>query len=345
MKRMLAAAVMATACGFGGVGQAAPLDPATVSADAKWLIHVDFDAAHESKVVNRIHDEALQHEGAKKMLAKIQDAVGMDPHKDIHGVTLYGTNFKMHSGVLIVYAHADHEKVIALLKKHSDYKVSKEGDVEVHSWTEHHGEHQQKMQVAFPKSDVAVAASSEDDLKAALATLGGKGGLGSSSPLLGDAPKGTIFRMAVVGINKIEMPIKMPIIEKIEQVSVVIGEHDGQSFDHTKVKTTGEDTAKEMKSVAEGFRGMADLHLGDRAPEIKKLIDAAKIEASGATLTIDWTGSADDVIKAGESAAKEMKEHHKAFEELHQRAQKRAGEHKDGHEDADKKRAKKDGDK
>ncbi len=274
MKRMLAASLVMIV-GFCGVSRAAPLDPSTIAADAKWFVSVDLDAAHQSKVVEHVHEQILKHERAKEMLAKIEAATGMDPHKDLHGVTVYGTKFEPHSGVLIVYAHADHDKIMDLMKKHHEIKTTKEGQTEVYSWTEHHGKHEHEVFVAFPKAGTGVAAGSAAELKAALEVLDGKNGLSNGAALLGDAPKGTIVRMGVASLADVKVPQQMEVVKKISQIHVVMGEDDGKDFDHVRVTTSDDETAKQFKSIVEGFKAMASLHVGDK-PEVKKMIDAAQ---------------------------------------------------------------------
>ena len=120
-------AALVLAWGVSGICQAAPLEPSTVSAHAKWLIHVDFDGMRESKVVQHIHKELMKHEKFQKCLEKVKDMTGMDVEKDLHGLTVYGDSFKPHEGVMIVYAHADRSKLVDLMKKAPATRPRKKG--------------------------------------------------------------------------------------------------------------------------------------------------------------------------------------------------------------------------
>jgi hypothetical protein len=307
MKRLLAVpmALMAVALVWGiaaASAQAAPLAPADVAAGAKWLGHIDFDAARDSKIGEHVLAKARDNEQVKKGLSKLHDELGMDPMKDLHGMTVYGTDFTQHTGVLVAYASADKEKVVSFLKSRPDFAESKDGDHDLYSWTENMG-HREKhaMWASFPKTGVAVVADSADSLKAALDVVGGKGGLATSSPLLADAPKGTIIRAAVVGLTAANLPVPMPLLKQIDDVNVAIGESDGEDFAHIKVGTTGADAAKQMKSLIDGFSGMIGLQAADH-PEVQKMMEGLKVDAQGKTLTIDWKASSDDIIKASEKA-------------------------------------------
>lgn len=144
MKRSLAIGALLVGSLFWGNGMrsavAAPLDAAAVASGAKWFFHVDFDAARETKVGEAIHAKALKDEHVKKALAKLQDELGFDPQKDLHGATLYGTTFKPHTGVLILYATADKDKFMKHLKAKPDFIALKtaDGEHEIYTWTEGH---------------------------------------------------------------------------------------------------------------------------------------------------------------------------------------------------------------
>jgi hypothetical protein len=338
MKRLLAIAALALVWNWSGLCRAAALDPSTVAADAKWIVHVDFDAMRESKVGQHAHGEILKHDLAKTVLAMIKDSTGADLEKDLHGATVYGNGFKPHAGVLIVYADAEREKLVNLMKTRPDFKTSKEGDLELYSWTEAHSDRHHEVVVAFPKKGTGVFAGSTDQVKAAIEVLNGKNGLSSSSPLVGDSPKGTILKLSVVGINEAELPAKIDVLKKISRVSIVAGESDGTDFDHIRVVTTDADTAKEFKSIVEGFKAMADLHLSKEA-DLKAMIDDTKIEADGTTLAIDWSGSSDSVIKLMDRAREEITKPVRG--RIREGRRERVRDRKDGDKEAEKK----DGDK
>lgn len=305
MKRLLAiVALVWIGCG-SGICWAAPLDPSTVAADAKWLVHVDFDALRESKIFLHARDEIMKHDMAKTVLAMIKEATGADPEQDVHGATVYGNGFKPHAGVLIVYAHADREKLVNLMRTRPDFKTSKEGELELYSWTESHGDRHHDVVVAFPKKGTGVFAGSVDQVKAAVDVLGGKNGLRSRSPLVGDSPKGTILKLSVMGVNEAELPVKVDLLKKISRVSIVAGENEGTDFDHVRVIATDAETTKEFKSIVEGFKAVAELHMSNE-PDLKAVIEATKIEADGNTLAIDWSGSSESVIKLMDRAHEEM---------------------------------------
>jgi hypothetical protein len=303
MKRLLA--VLAGALVWGSTvvsAQAAPIEPADVASGAKWLVHIDFDAARESKIGEHVLAKARENERVQKGMEKLHDELGMDLQKDLHGATLYGTDFTQHTGVLIVYAVADKEKVVSFLKSRPNFAESKEGDHDLYSWTENMGKgDKHTVWASFPKTGMAVVADSADNVKEALEVVGGKGGLATSSPLLADAPKGTIVRGAVVGLTEAKLPTPMPLAKQIDDVNLSLGESEGELFLHVKVETTGAEAAKQLKSTIDGFLAMGALQTGDK-PDLQKMMKALKTDAKDKELTVDWKASSGDLIKLGEKA-------------------------------------------
>jgi hypothetical protein len=323
----LAATCLAVALACGGMvvpAQAAPLEAADVAAGAKWLVHMDFDAGRTTKVGEYIREKLLKNEHVKQGLAKLHDELGMDPHKDLHGATLYGTTFTPHTGVLIVYATADNDKFMNHLKAKPGFIALKtaDGKHDLYTWTEHRGaknggrEHQHTVWASFPKHGMGMFADSVADLTAALAVIGGKGGLATNSPLLPKALKGTVLSGAVVGLTAANLPAHCPLAKQIDGISFTGGESDGEDFDHIEVKLTSAAVAKQVKSVVEGFQAMAALQLGNH-PEAMKMVNGLKVEAMDKSLTIDWKASSDDVIKFGEKACEYIKEHHQEWHHGH----------------------------
>ena len=114
--------------------------------------------------------------------------------------------------------------------------------------------------------------------------------------------KGTILRASVTGLGDAELPVKIDMLKKIDHVSLAAGENDGTDFDHIRVTTTDDETAKQLKSIADGIKAMIDLRL-DNEPDLKKTVDATKIEQNDKTVSIDWSGSSDSVIQMMDRAA------------------------------------------
>ena len=246
----------------------------------------------------------------QEVFKKLQDNMGIDPCKDGHAVTLYGTDYSPRTGALLLYATADHDKVLDYLKTKPDFAESKTDDgTSVYTWTEKLGRGKgHKVWAAFPKHGVGVNAENEEALKAALAVFSGKESLSSSSPLLGENPKGTFLHLAATDLSSAHLPGNSPLIKQLDEIYANIGETDGDDFVGVKVKTTDADAAKKIRSILEGVSGMISLQ-ASAIPESQQLINNLKIDSQDKEVTVDFKAAADDLIKLGEKMREMRKQH------------------------------------
>jgi hypothetical protein len=111
-----------------GYVSAAPLNPTQVAKDAKWVAHIDADAMRESIVVKKAYEKAMAEcKPLIQSIPKLHDMFGMDPRKDLHGVTVYGPTPGKPQGVLIVHADVDQAALEAKVKKAPNHQVGKHG--------------------------------------------------------------------------------------------------------------------------------------------------------------------------------------------------------------------------
>jgi hypothetical protein len=300
---------MAVVLGLATIGRAEPLDLKQVAAEAKWVMHVDVDAFRASTVVQKAYHKCLDmHKDAAKHMDMAAVIIGMDPRKDLHGVTVYGKDTDKKHGVMIVHADVNQKHLLAIVALAPDHKVAGYGSYELHSWTHKcpkTGSH--TVVGAFYKPNIVVFAGCEEVLKAALDVLDGKsaGIAGSSSPLAGRTLPGTIFAARA---SAIDPKIHCPILKQAESFRVALGEDKGQSFYRARLVMKSTQTAEQMKAVVEGFRALVLLKHGSDDLAMK-LIHGLKVGNEGAKFNLRWNASADDVWNAIEKAAKKWAEH------------------------------------
>lgn len=310
MKKLSCVAAIAILLAGTAVVMAEPLNPAHVSAEAKWLIHIDFDAAENSPFAKRYEQE--QGERLQKVNQHISEHYGIKSLKGLSGLTLYGTNYEQHRGTAVLFAEYDGEKMVSFLKQQSGYKAESHGDVELHTWTQHDARHNQDFEItaAFPKENVLVAGRPAEDVKQAVDLVNGKGTSlkGKESPLVGEVPKGTIFRGAAVelaGLKQRERP--MPILSQGKKVNVVFGESEGKTFANSTFEAESAEVADQLQQVLEGFKAMAALQTAEQ-PALKPLTDALKFKKEGQTISTEWQADSEKLIEAAEQMEKRRRE-------------------------------------
>ena len=297
MRVYLGLAMAAVLC-FAGTARAEPLDLKQVAADSKWVAHLDFDALHSSAVAKKAIEQIKKnHPEVEKRLAKFRETWKLDPSKDLHGITFYGTQLKKETGVAIVHAKVDQQLVLEKAKLAPEHRVSTYGNHELHTWLHAKGsKHERSMTGTFFKPDVLIFGGSTAEVMAALDVLDGKNPslAGKDSPLTGAVPPGTIFVARVVGLADANLPCKSPLVKQLESLSLALGENQGESFFDAKltVKQTG--VAEQLKAVVEGGRAMAVLMHGDDA-EAVKLLNAVKVTAADKALSVEWKAPAEAV--------------------------------------------------
>ncbi|MGA2618578.1 MAG: hypothetical protein ABSF26_13275 [Thermoguttaceae bacterium] len=312
------AVVLALVLGLVATVQAAPLELQTVAADAKWVVHVDIDAVHASMVFQKARDKCLtEHKEIAQHLAKLPELIGMDPRKDLHGVTAYGPQIGKHTGVLIVHAKVNQKLLLEKAEKAPDHKLLKQGGYEIHTWSHKGPKGSHTVAGAFFKPEVLVFSDCPVQLQAALDVLAGKQpGAGSSSPLAGKIPPGTSVLLRVAGIAAADLPGKVPpLVKQIDSARFVVGENEGKSFFRAKANMTNTEVTGQVKAIIDGGVALAKLHC-NKDELAKKLIDALHVTADGKTLTILWSAPAGDVWEMVQKHAKIMaekwaKQHHK----------------------------------
>jgi hypothetical protein len=92
---------------------AAPLDPAHVPEDAKWVIHVDLKALSETELAERVRENRGQM--AVVARAWLQSRYGLDPREGLESVTAFSNTYEAHSGTMILKADYDRARVQANL--------------------------------------------------------------------------------------------------------------------------------------------------------------------------------------------------------------------------------------
>jgi hypothetical protein len=288
-------------------GRSEPLALKQVAADAKWIMHLDVDALRSSIVVNKAYKMCMEmHKEAAQHMDKLPGMIGMDPRKDLHGITVYGKELDKRKGVLILHADVNQQLLKEKAAKAPEHKVTKNGDYQLHSWVMKSRHGTQTIVGAFFKPNILVFGVSSDAVAAALGVLAGKspGIAEGRSPLAGRTLPGSVF---VARAAAIDAKTRCPVLKQCDSFRVAMGENAGQSFYRARLNMKSTESVGQVRAIVEGFRAMVLLNKSI-APDAVKLIDGLKLTSEGTTLTIAWNAKADDVWTAIEKAAKKFEE-------------------------------------
>lgn len=336
MKTLLLPALMVLTA--AATAAAAELKPSHVSADAKWLMHLDVDQVRQSTLGERLGEEVASKERAQKRLDWVHERYGIDLRQDLHGLTAWGSTYAPHEGVLILHADYDREKVLAVVKDEPGYKTTQHGDDTIHTWRavprrerraarkrdedrgkdRKHGKQKQRkaadrrdhlnVSMAFHDKSTIVLAGGPQTVQHALAVLDGKRASLKKvvkTPLTRDVPEGTIFRGAAVDLDglKARGP-RFAVLAQFDEIVVSFGEQEGSLFLNKHLVADSPETARLAGDVARGFEAMLALR-AKAHPKLEEIAKGFKFNQDGQTLTATWKAETDAVW----SAVEEMKQH------------------------------------
>jgi len=312
--------VGAVVLGLAGLLQAEPLQPKQISAEAKWVVHFDVDAMRTTIFALKAAEKVRQHfPDAEWHLDRVRAEWMFDPCTDIHGMTFYGDRLVPDTGVVLVHVNIDQKVLLEKAKQAPDYRVSKYGNYDLHTWTHAKGsKHQRDITGAFFGRDLIVFGGSTAEVMAALDVLDGtKPNLtAKSSPLAAPVPPGATFVARVVGLADAKLPCKSPVVKQLDAVSLALGESQGESFFAAEMRVKKAELAEQMRIAAEGLRAMAMIAAADDQ-QAQEMIKALKISSSTDMVGAEWRFSAEELWNRMEKECERMKEkgwpHHKPF--------------------------------
>jgi hypothetical protein len=299
---------LAIVLGCVSIGQAAPLDLKQVSADAKWAVHVDFDALHASGLFQKAWKQLTEkHPEAEVHLAMAKTMWNFDPRTDLHGVTIFGTQFKRDTGVALINAKVDQARLIEFAKNAPDHRTSNYGKYEIHSWLHAKGSrHERTFAGVMVKPEVILFGASAEEVMAALDVLDGKkpNAAEKTTTLVGSIPSGAIMVAGAIGLASVDLPFHCPVAKLADSFVLAVGENKNEVFvqGHLMVKDAA--TAQQIKTVADGVIALASLAHHDDA-EILKLIGTVKVSSDDKAVNLDGRAPVDAVWSAAEKAVKQ----------------------------------------
>lgn len=280
---------------------AGTLQPEYVSADAKWVIHLDFDHGRQTSIAQWFRDQRVDSPRVRDFAGTFQERTGIDPDHDLHGLTMYGTSYEPHTGAAVLFADYSKDRIVNLLNNQRDYQTTTYGGEALHSWKETGGRDQAegyRVTAAFPKANIIVAGRTVEEVKTALDVLAGKGTSlkGKSSPLTADLPKGVLFHGAAIDLDGLQRSQPaLTILQQGKRMAVNFGEQQEELFFHSEFVAGTQPVAQRIQQLVEGFRANAALQANE-APEPLKLIDKLKVSREENAVRIEWRAKSVDVL-------------------------------------------------
>ena len=310
------------------------LNPAHVPQDAKWVIHVDFDAFDNTLLAKKIREKDSRV--LKFARTWVENRYGINMQEDLHGLTMFGTSYRSHSGTVVLLSKFDQEKVKSQLEAKDNVtrtewegltlytlpiekdghwlgkarlkdsqpetdEPAKQDEVADELRDAKPGQDGHRtLTIALIDGNQAVFASTPEDAKTAVKLLKGQGTSlkGQESPLISKVPEGAVAYGAAIDLQKIEEHDGVfPILKQHEQAVYAIGNTGSEVFEDLKLVAASDKVAEDMKKALEGLVSFVRVWAADD-PALVQLAADMQVTREGRTVTAQYRGDVDEVTNA-----------------------------------------------
>ncbi|MEC7500588.1 MAG: hypothetical protein VX970_02575 [Planctomycetota bacterium] len=290
--------------------QAAPLNPAEIPADTKWLIHFDVEKARDWKLMQNWEKQMKDKAWYRDKVSEMAATYGWNPVTDLQGISMYDSQYARFNGVLALHVQNIKPGEIAarFQKMHPDAQTETYRGRLISTWTDsspYQGEHS-VAGCLFDNSLMLIADDSQK-IKSSIDVLEGKTpGLQEDSSLLD-----SFNRQALLACRAIDVPetyqatTRCPVLKRCQTATMFFDADDEIMQLEYDLQANNAELASKMKGAVSGMWAMMGMKMKQSALG-KKMLDAVQINREGNHLRVTWQGETEDVEKMAQ-AMKEKK--------------------------------------
>ncbi len=285
--------------------QAAKIDKANISNDAKFVVHLDLDAFRASKIGITLLEKIRKDEGGEKLNA-LAELIGFDPLSAIHGATMFG-NGEEDNGILVVKHKADNTKLLAFMKLDEHYRKTEHGKHEIHGAGDR-GDGKRGY-VSFVNATTAVLAASRELAAEGIDLVNGKGAAVKQIPtslVSADKKAKNAFLVAYANVEDLKEHIDNETVNQMaKRVAFVMGESDEKFILSISVDALDADAAENMENMVNGLIGFARLNQ-DENPEVKDILKGLKVTRNEENVSVHFSVGVNKLFELIDPALKEI---------------------------------------
>lgn len=280
------------------------LDASMVSADARWLVHLDVKGLLTSRFGLHILEE-VDARGHDQAVSRFAERVGFDPRTDLDSVTLWGMGYDPDSGVAVIRGRVDKETLLAFAARNEGYAEAEYGEYVLYRWTQR-PENRRDDGVrwgTFWADDVVLITRNREVLELAVETLDDPS---ATMAGLAGVPMGfgvSYGAFLVAAGEDIPVPARHGIIaEDLSAGFVELGEENGTMFLNITATALTEKDGSDFRYMAQGILALSRMKLRQREKQDKPLpvwaplARSAAVTGTGATVSLGVALNTEDVI-------------------------------------------------
>ncbi len=256
--------VSAAAITLASAALAKPFDARLVPPNAFWVVHVDAEAALSSTLGRYFIEKGGEHLNLE--LAKLRSELGLDPLKDIKGVTAYGMTDDDEDGVALITTTPAAETALAAAIAKGDHQLETVDGIAMHRFDD---------DAAFvllpgsnPNERVVIAGENAAIIAAAVKHL--KDPAAAVDLTKGPITRGpgensiVFFHASKIG-NGLDVEPLSVIMQRMEGVRIDVGERQGQMMAELDILSENEQEATNIAQMVQGVIAMARFAGGQEA--------------------------------------------------------------------------------
>ena len=264
-------------------GAAGEVNLKWIPAETQWLIELDMRALASSTAAGRLREQwtALGGTGVLSRLDQITQATGIDMHRDLWSLALYGGALGEPSGGAIVRGRWDAARITSHLERQRAFKRLPYGDKTILGWIDG-----TPLFACLASRDLAVFALDEASMKRALDTLAGRRpGLAQTPAFagfnqLGQAP---LVRFLAGGVGRLaEADPRAALLQQAETASLTVSETPGNGTLRLAgaLGMLNAEAATQLVMMLQGLQAMAQMQ-SQTEPALAGLAGAVQVSAAG----------------------------------------------------------------
>jgi hypothetical protein len=298
MNRLIALVACALCAAVSAVASSLPANQ--ISADAKWILHLDVERFLRGKIGAHLIENVVEKQAAAAK-QQLKNDLGFDlDWSKILSLTAYGSGYQPDrdtSAVILLRTRLDLKSALdaAMTREIPGLEVRKSGDTArpLYSLNDN-------AFAAFESSELVLVSQHRDAIDKARAVLSGaRPNLTGAAAVSGypDTPAGFFLIALADGFGQqADLPPTAAILRQALGAQVVLGEVGDRLRLDLNLKTASADSARQIQMVAQGLLALATLN-AEQNPDLKKLTQAASINVAGPILTLGAELPIADVIQ------------------------------------------------
>ena len=273
---------------------AAPVNPAEIPGDTKWLLHFDVEKARNWKLMQKWQKQMESKTWYQDKIEKMIDDYGWNPAEDLEGISMYDSEYARHNGVLALHVrNIDIKKIVSRFKKmHPDAETETYRNRFISTWTDsspYQGEH--SVSGCLVSDSLMLIANDPQKIRSTIDVLDGEAdALEETATLLESFNQEALLACRAIDVpDEYQAHTRCPVLQRCRAATMFFSVNDDAMQLKYDLEANNEELASKMKGAVTGMRAMMGMQV--RKNELgKKMLEAMKITREGNHLLVEWRG-------------------------------------------------------